>query len=242
MQKIGVEKILGEAIDYWKAVMRYNLLFSVLYFFLYLVLVYGVANYTGAMQKFSSLYPITDPQIYLERMKTLMQTEEMMFFSLLVTICSGLVYPLHIGFFKIFKKIDDKEEPMFADLLEGFQGINFIKYAAYYIFWVMIYNSFKGLTGTYFFLFFIPIFWVMMTLCVPPLMYFRGVPLGISLMWSFQVMRKNFLLMFLVVMASVVISYLGLFLFLVGYALTFPFWNAMIYTLYKNIFAQEKEN
>ena len=141
-----------------------------------------------------------------------------MLFSLLSVFCSGLVFPLHIGFFKIFKKIDNKEEPVLGDLFEGYQGAGFIKYAIYYILWMML------------------------TLFVPPLMYFRNEPLGTAMVTSFQAMRRNFLTLLICVIGTAFITYLGLFVFLVGYALTFPFWNAMIYTLYKNIFTEEINN
>lgn len=73
-------------------------------------------------------------------------------------------------------------------------------------------------------------------------MYFRNEPLGTAMVTSFQAMRGNFLTLLICVIGTAFISYLGLVVFLVGYALTFPFWNAMIYTLYKNIFTEEINN
>ena len=81
---------------------------------------------------------VTDMQAYVKKLNELVGSKDVILFSLLNVFCSGLVFPLHIGFFKIFKKIDSKEGPVLGDLFEGYQGANFIKYAVYYILWMMI--------------------------------------------------------------------------------------------------------
>ena len=189
-----------------------------------MLLTYGLANYLGVWEKFMEIRSVTDVQAYVKKLNELAGSKDVILFSLLSVFCSGLAFPLHIGFFKIFKKIDNKEEPVLGDLFEGYQGANFIKYAVYYILWMMIYRFMSQLV-------FPAPLWVMLTLFVPPLMYFKNEPLGTAMVTSFQAMRGNSF-----------ISYLGLVVFLVGYALTFPFWNAMIYTLYKNIFTEEINN
>ena len=51
-QKIDTGQIFSEAFDYWKSVMRFNIAFSVLYFGLFMLLTYGLANYLGVWEKF----------------------------------------------------------------------------------------------------------------------------------------------------------------------------------------------
>jgi len=234
-RKIDTGQIFSEAFDYWKSVMRFNIAFSVLYFGLFMLLTYGLANNVGVWEKFMEMQSVTDMQAYVNKLNELVRSKDVMLFSLLSVFCSGLVFPLHIGFFKIFNKIDNKEEPVLGDLFEGYQGANFIKYAVYYILWMMIYRFMSQLV-------FPAPLWVMLTLFVPPLMYFRNEPLGTAMVTSFQAMRRNFLTLLICVIGTAFITYLGLFVFLVGYAFTFPFWNAMIYTLYKNIFTEEINN
>ena len=43
-RKIDTGQIFSEAFDYWKSVMRFNLAFSILYFSLFMLLTYGLAN------------------------------------------------------------------------------------------------------------------------------------------------------------------------------------------------------
>ena len=242
MRQISIQKIFNEAMNYWRMVMKYNLYFSLLYFSVFMVLVLGGLNYLGAMPMFLELSQITDTKQYINKINEIFKTEQMQLFPILLIISSGLIYPLHIGFFNIFKKIDDKEEIYLSDLFVGFQGSNFIKYAMYYIFWLMIYNYTKAIAGSFYFLAIVPLFWVATTLFISPLMYFRKEPLGMALLWNFQILRRNFAVLMLCVLATVLISYSGFFLMFVGYALTFPFWNAMIYTLYKYLFVEEREN
>lgn len=242
MEQTSINKIFNEAMGYWRAVMKYNVYFSLLYFSLFMIMIFGIINYLEVMPMFLELGKITDVKIYTDRLNAILKTEQMASFPMLVIICSGLIYPLHIGFFKIFKKIDNKEEIFLSDLFEGYQGSNFLKFTMYYIFWVMIYNYTKAITMAFFLLAIVPLFWVSTTLFISPLMYFKKEPLGTALLWNFQVLRKNFRVLMLCVLATTIISYSGLLMMLVGYALTFPFWNAMIYTLYKYIFEQEKNN
>ena len=169
-RKIDTGQIFSEAFDYWKSVMRFNLAFSMVYFGLFMLLTYGLANYLGVWEKFMEIRSVTDMQAYVKKLNELVRSKDVILFSLLSVFCSGLAFPLHIGFFKIFKKIDNKEEPVLGDLFEGYQGANFIKYAVYYILWMMIYRFMSQLV-------FPAPLWVMLTLFVPPLMYFRNEPL-----------------------------------------------------------------
>jgi len=50
-RKIDTGQIFSQAFDYWKLVMRFNIAFSMLYFSLFMLLTYGLANYLGVWEK-----------------------------------------------------------------------------------------------------------------------------------------------------------------------------------------------
>lgn len=231
-RKLSVEQIFREAFARWKSVMKYNILFSVLYLGLISIITYGVANYTGAWEKFQGLQPTKNLEVYMSRMEALMKTQEITNFSLFIPFAIGLVYPLQIGFFQIFEKKDRDEETSLNDLFAGFIGGNFVKFSLYYILWTMIYTFMQSLI--------VPApFWVAITLFAPPLMFFRKEGLGNALIISFNTFKKNFALLIICVLLTAIVVYAGAFAFFVGYLFTFPFWLAMIYTLYRNIFKDE---
>lgn len=59
-RKIDTGQIFSEAFDYWKSVMRFNLAFSMVYFGLFMLLTYGLANYLGVWEKFMEIRSVTD--------------------------------------------------------------------------------------------------------------------------------------------------------------------------------------
>ena len=95
-RKIDTGQIFSEAFDYWKSVMRFNLAFSMVYFGLFMLLTYGLANYLGVWEKFMEMQSVTDMQAYVKKLNELVRSEDMILFSLLSVFCSGLVFPLHI--------------------------------------------------------------------------------------------------------------------------------------------------
>lgn len=95
-RKIDTGQIFSEAFDYWKLVMRFNLAFSMVYFGLFMLLTYGLANYLGVWEKFMEMQSVTDMQAYVKKLNELVRSEDMILFSLLSVFCSGLVFPLHI--------------------------------------------------------------------------------------------------------------------------------------------------
>ncbi len=70
-RKIDTGQIFSEAFDYWKSVMRFNLAFSVLYFSLFMLLTYGLANYLGVWEKFMELQSVTSMEVYLKKINEL---------------------------------------------------------------------------------------------------------------------------------------------------------------------------
>lgn len=237
-QKVRVEQVIREAFSLWRASMMYNLMFSVFYFVLYFTFMFGLLTYTGVGHMLQETFPILlkNPDLYAKRVQAIVQTPEFVRFSIMNIICLGLIFPLQVGLLHLVHKVDNKKEVSVNDLFKGYSGFDFFKYSSFYILWMMISNSFAvlGILGVV-----IKIIWVMLTLFVVPLMFFKKEPMGTAFIWNFNVVKQNTLMVLLCVLLAGVFSALGFFVFLIGYALTFPFWISMIYTLYKYIFPNE---
>ena len=93
-RKIDTGQIFSEAFDYWKSVMRFNLAFSMLYFSLFMLLTYGLANYLGVWEKFMEMQSVTDMQAYVKKLNELVGSKDVILFSLLSVFCSGLVFQI----------------------------------------------------------------------------------------------------------------------------------------------------
>lgn len=226
-----MEKVISEAFGLWKSVMRYNLMFSLLYFGLLMVFVNTILVHEGILDKMMAIIPMVqkNPEVFVNRMELLFNTEEFANASLMIIICKGLIYPLHIGLIKIYRKVESKEEILVKDIFEGYSGVNFFKFTSYYIAWVMIFNFAQQLL-------IVPgVLWIMLTMLVPLLIYFKREPMGMALLWNFKLVKDNFGLFLVCVLVAVLFSYAGGILFLIGYLLTFPFWNSIIYVLYKHV-------
>jgi len=229
-KKNSIGQVLKESFELWKSTMKYNILFSLLYFGLLMVFVNTILVYSGIFDKIISFYPMVfkNPEIFQQRMEALAATEEFSSAVLMIIICKGLIYPLHIGLLNIFRKIENREEIFISDLFDGYSGVNFFKYASYFIAWIMIYNF-----AIQFIV--VGILWVMATLFIPFLMYFRQEPMGTALLLNFKLLKDNFILLFLCVLFALLFSYIGVLVFFVGYIFTFPFWCSVIYVLYKHL-------
>lgn len=234
-RKISVEQVISDSFSLWKQGMKYNILFSLLYFGLLIAFNSVILLHTGILEKITKLSPLLskNPDVFMQRMMALTQTTEFANYALMMATCSSLVYPLHIGLMNIFRKMENKEEVSFGDLLEGYNGMNFFKYASYYMCWLMIYNF---LESTFILL---GLLWIMLTLMIVPIMYFKSIALGEAFLLSFQVLKNNFILVLVCVLVAAIFGYSGILLFGFGRILTFPFWCAIVYTLYKNILSTE---
>lgn len=86
---------------------------------------------------------------------------------------------------------------------------------------------------------FLAVLWVMITVFVAPLMFFSNKRIFEAISLNIQALRKYFLEILVCVIVAVFFRYIGFTLFFVGGLFTFPFWNAMIYSLYKTIFSEK---
>jgi hypothetical protein len=81
------------------------------------------------------------------------------------------------------------------------------------------------------------ILWVLLTLFTVPQMFFENKRIFETIGVNFKVLKQHFLVIFVSVIAAVFIKYSGALLFGIGLLFTYPFFNAMIYSLYKHLFS-----
>jgi hypothetical protein len=234
-QKPGIDFILKQAFFYWNKTLIFQLIFSIMYFgifmtvFFFCDMKYGIFGQLNEVSK----YLKDGTQVYLTELNKMAVTDSFQSFSLWMMGTAIFLYPLNVGFFQIFRKIDLGEKRELGDLLVGYNGINFFKYVGFYIFWYFVYR------------FTIPtvilaVIWVCVTLFVTPLMFFMDKRIFEAISLNIRALRMFFIEIFVCAIVAVIFKYVGFALFFVGGLLTFPFWNAMIYSLYKTIFTEKR--
>ncbi|MCX8522768.1 hypothetical protein OF897_02385 [Chryseobacterium formosus] len=237
-QKPGIDFILKQAFFYWNKTLVYQLMFSLIYLTLFFTVFfyfsgqYGIMDqFFGAMSNYMKVGPSGMEQ-YKTDISMIIAGKGFQNFYLGMVGTQIFLYPLNLGFFQIFRKIDLKEPIEWRDLFAGYNGLNFFRYASYFIFWYFLY-SFIAQTLV------LPIFWVMITLFVAPLMFFQNKTIfeGIALNW--KALKMYFVEILVCTIVAVLFKYLGFGIFLIGGLFTLPFWNAMIYSLYKTIFTEK---
>lgn len=62
---------------------------------------------------------------YLEKINEMGQTENYQMFTFAIIGTSVFLYPLNLGLFQIFRKIDLNEKIELGDLFAGYNGLNF---------------------------------------------------------------------------------------------------------------------
>ncbi|WP_297983898.1 hypothetical protein [uncultured Chryseobacterium sp.] len=230
--KTGIDKILKEAFSYWNQTLMYNIIFSLIYFSVSFIVLYYFGMKYGLLQKFEDIFPLAlkNPTAYRTAAQEIMQTGEAMKFSYVLLAVFAFLYPLNLGLMKIFRKIDLKEKINFADLFAGYNGTNFFIYASFFLFWYIIFEYAKLLL--------IPaVLWVFVTLFCAPLMFFMDKRIMESIQLTIKALRGNFITVFVCVLVAILFRYIGIFS-IIGALFTFPFWNAMIYAMYKNFFRE----
>ncbi|MBO4233329.1 hypothetical protein FO675_03260 [Riemerella anatipestifer] len=227
----NISQILQDAFGYWQKTIGFQILFSILYFGLLMTFAVGLFSYFGLeteMESFRKLFS-GNYTLISQTLAELMENTSFQHFVFSIMIVKSLLYPLNIGFYEIYKKIDLGEIPSTSDLIIGYNGYFFLRFFGYHLFWSMIY-SYAGMLQP------LPILWVFLTLFAAPLMYFLRMGIFTSIHLNFIALKTNFTTIFVGVLVAFIFSYAGFFALGIGSLLTFPFWNAMIYTLYKQIF------
>lgn len=231
--KPEIGKILTEAYEYWMRTLPFQFLFCVIYFSVTMFAGSFAFRYYGLfeeIQKFQGLI-YTDNKAFLDKYTVLMQTDNAVLFLQVMIVIKAVIFPLNIGFLKIYRKIDLGEKPETGDLFAGFQGHYFFLFVIYSLAWSMINNFLSVFT----------LIWIPMMLFIPALMFFKGFNYFQSFQISVRTFQQNFILIFIAMIVSILFSYCGFIMFFFGIFITFPFWNAMIYVLYKHLIADFEE-
>ncbi|WP_124643251.1 hypothetical protein [Amniculibacterium aquaticum] len=233
--KPSLDLIFRQALTYWKNTLVYQLLFSLIFISVLFSVVYYAANQFGIYDQYISILQKNsgDMTALQKDIQDLTKSSNYISFSWVMIATMVFLFPLNIGFFKLYKKMDLNEEIRFQDFFSGYSGINFFIYISYYLFWFMVY-SYTMPTIIF------GILWVMITLFTTPLMFFDNKKIFETLSLNFQAMKQHFLVIFVGVISAFFIKYSGFLIFGFGILFTYPFFNAMIYALYKNIFVESK--
>ncbi len=233
-QKPGLDLLLKQAFFYWNKTLVYQLMFSVIYFAVFFTAFFFFATRYGIWDQQQELIDAfrQGTEAYLAKAAELGESENSQYFNLAFLGTLVFLYPLNLGLFKIFRKIDLNEKPEIGDLFAGYNGLNFFRYTSYYLFWMVIYLfTFR--------LVILPLVWVCLTIFVAPMMFFMNKTIFESISLNFKAMKMYFLEILVCVLVAVIFRYIGFAVFFIGGLFTFPFWNAMIYSLYKTIFSEK---
>ncbi|KQT22191.1 hypothetical protein ASG31_02305 [Chryseobacterium sp. Leaf404] len=236
-QKAGIDLILKQAFSYWSKTFGLQLMFSIIYFGIYLSVFYYLGVKYEVIESFQTAFSEyqQEGQSGLEdfqtEIATIADTEGFQYFIFGMMAVRIFLYPLNIGFYQIYKKMDLNEEVGLNDLFAGYIGINFFKFLSFYIFWIFLYTII-GRTLI------LPVFWVMITIFAAPLMFFENKRIMEIIAIGWKALKTNFLEILICIFVALIFSYAGFLLFFIGFLFTFPFWNAMIYALYKNVLEQ----
>lgn len=228
----GISDILKKAFFYWNKTLLYQLVFSLLYFTLFFVGYYYLLNYFGMWSEFVKYRSLvqTDMAAFNKKMEEIARLPQARYFGLSFFVLIAIINPLNVGLYKIYRKIDLKEEIVFNDLFAGYQGFDFFKFFGFYLVWIIIFSYSNALL--------LGIVWIILTLFSVPLLFFQNVKLFESISKTFKVLRRNFGVIFIGIFTAFFFSLTGLLLCGIGFLLTFPFLNSMIYTLYKEYFKE----
>lgn len=227
--------IIKNAFLYWKKTLLYQLVFNILYISLIVTVGMFFMNYYGFSEGISNItQKYADPiQRYTEMQKYIDTHEHATAFSWIIIGALCYAFPLNIGIFYVYKKIDMNEHISISDLFVGYRGKNFFIFFFYFLFWFLIFSpslSFPLLS----------FIWVIITLFTAPLMFFKNIRIFDSISINIQVLKKHFFQIVVLFLMGVVIKYLSIITF-IGIPLFFGFQNALIYSMYRSIFTEEKK-
>lgn len=224
-----INHAIKNAFRIWNASLSYNVIFSIFYFSILIVLASFAFNYFGIHEEVSAFAPLmqSDPDAFMEKMKALLETESYTQFLLSLIFIKALVFPLNMGMLNIYHQKATNNPSTISSLFVGYQGIRFFRFLGYAIFW----NSFYFIIPGPF-----KIIWVLLCFFIAPIMFFLNQNFYKAIALSFQIMKGKILLVIACTVVASLVSYSGILIFGFGIVLTFPFWNAMIYSCFSQIF------
>lgn len=232
-QKAGLEQILKAAFFYWNKTLFYQLAFSLLYFSLFFLGYFYLFRYFGLWDELNQHRELlqTDFPAFNKKVEEIARLPQAQGFILGIFFLFGILNPLNVGFYKIYRKIDLKEKVVINDLFAGYLGFTFFKFFGFYLFWTIIFSYANAL-------FLLGFVWIFITLFSVPLMFFMNVNTFQGIKLTISGLKKDFTTIFIAVIIGILFSLSGLILFGFGFLLTFPFWHAIIYTLYQHLFRE----
>lgn len=230
IHKISLDEIFKKAFFYWKSTLMFQFLVSALYFGITLYAgVQLTIYYFGDQMSFFTPELLAKPEVFFQKINQLLSTENGSYFQIITALIKAAMFPLNIGLFRIYTLIDENKTPRFSDLLDGYSGSNFFKFWGFAIFWNVVFQL--GLS------FLLPgILWVFITLFVSPLLYFTPMRMMEAINLSAKVAFANWSIILPCAILAFLFGYSGIFVFFIGFLFTYPFWNAIIYTLFKKYF------
>ena len=233
-QKVGMQEILKTAFSYWNRTLFYQVAFSLLYFSLFFLGYFYLFKYFGLWDEMSQHSELlkTDFPAFNKKMEEVALLPQTQSFLLGIFFLFAFLNPLNVGFYKIYRKLDLNEKVTMNDLFAGYLGFDFFKFFGFYLFWMIIFSYANSLL-------LLGVVWIILTLFSVPLMFFMNVNTIEGIKLTVKGLKQDFSTIVLSVLIATLFSLSGLLLFGVGFLFTFPFWHAMIYTLYQHNF---KEN
>ena len=233
-QKVGMQEILKTAFSYWNRTLFYQVAFSLLYFSLFFLGYFYLFKYFGLWDEMSQHSELlkTDFPAFNKKMEEVALLPQTQSFLLGIFFLFAFLNPLNVGFYKIYRKLDLNEKVTMNDLFAGYLGFDFFKFFGFYLFWMIIFSYANSLL-------LLGVVWIIITLFSVPLMFFMNVNTIEGIKLTVKGLKQDFSTIVLSVLVAALFSLSGLLLFGVGFLFTFPFWHAMIYTLYQHNF---KEN
>jgi len=231
IKKISFSEIPTKAVKYWRRTIFYQIVFSLLYSAIYIGLNYFLCKHYGIFDQLLDifLHMTNDIHVFSEKYVEIVSSEAFEKITICMIVVSAILFPLNIGLLNIYRKLDNLEKISLGDLFTGYKGNDFFKYLCYYLFWGGVYHLCKVNL-------ILMIIWIIITLLVGPLMFLKNVSVVKAFQLNFKVFRINIWNFLLVFLLSTFGSYIGYAFVGIGLLVTFPFWNAVLYVFYKEIF------
>lgn len=233
---IKMDQIVRKAFSYWGRTLIYQLLFSLISLSVFLSTGYYAAVRYGVLHHYLGLSEKLQEGIeqYQEGVAEMMTQPGFMNFYWIMVATAVFLYPLNLGLFAVYRKLDTAQRPKVNDLFAGYAGKNFFVFASFYLFWLLIY------------IYTVPtiilaVVWVLITLFSAPLMFFLDKKMLETITLNYKAIKRFPIEILLACAIAVLFKYGGIFT-VVGALFTYPFWNAIIYSLYSSIFSEKKEN
>lgn len=233
-KQIGLDLVIKNAFQYWRKSILYQLLVSLISFCILIMIGIHFGQKYGILEEYIRLVTHSGDIVQIQNgVQKLMSNPNMETLSIIFLGTKAFLFPLELGLFKIYRKMDNSENIHISDLFSGYVGINFFILVGYYLFWYFIYSY------TLFTLV-LPIVWILCTIFVAPLIFFMNQPMLKSIGINLKVLRIYFIPILICGIVAFLFKYSGFLLFGFGFLLTYSFSTAMIYALYQTIFKEER--